>query len=408
LPPLPASRSFASDVSWLGNASIYVFGSSRQFIKGQDGSHRAIFAPNMQPEGYHGEFTRDYSYGLVHTPWVGDNTAATTWNLTLETFMWASKQLLLEQRSDGQMPDVIFGGGKSGFNRCSDQACTFPAGSPLPRPSCCGSPSHPKNCSDGSMDSAPFTVFNVLFLARRLKAEQGAAAAAAWLGKWLPTLLRALERTPSGPNGSALAYNDPRDPIVGYGFEDSVAKTGALNFASLLTLEACATLCHASRSHGPYDGTNTIAALAPATEALCRRATNISKQLTTALWDERVGMFHPSTGLEGNLTDIWGSAYAASLDGTHTILGVDAWPSDVPAPTTTAQRQRIIDFLADQRNGIFVAGQVRHLPMGQGWEQEWCVPKGAGAGQPPCAEGWLYSRPGSYQNGGACIMLISL
>ena len=49
-------------------------------------------------------------------------------------------------------------------------------------------------------------------------------------------MLRGLARTPSGPGSSSLAYNSPSDPIVGYGFEDSVAKTGALNFASLLTL----------------------------------------------------------------------------------------------------------------------------------------------------------------------------
>ena len=39
----------------------------------------------------------------------------------------------------------------------------------------------------------------------------------------------------------------------GYGFEDSVTKTGALNFASLLLLEACATLCQAVRRHAMDD-----------------------------------------------------------------------------------------------------------------------------------------------------------
>jgi hypothetical protein len=114
-------------------------------------------------------------------------------------------------------------------------------------------------------------------------------------------------------------------------------------------------------------------------------------------------MFRPATALEGNLTDIWGSAYAASLDGTHTILGSeDVWPADVPPPTTVAQRARIVRFLADRSNGLFVAGQIRHLPAGQSWTQEWCVPHGhlpAGQG-PPCAQGWLYSPPGVYQNGG--------
>ena len=94
------------------------------------------------------------------------------------------------------------------------------------------------------------------------------------------------------------------------------------------------------------------------------RAANISAELRPALWIESVGMFRPATELEGNLTDIWGSAYAASLDGTHTMIGSDdAWPADVPPPTTAAQRARIVRFLAEKGHGLFVAGQVR-LGMG--------------------------------------------
>ena len=74
-------------------------------------------------------------------------------------------------------------------------------------------------------------------------------------------------------------YNSPSNPIVGYGFEDSVAKTGALNYASLLTLEACALLCQAAREHAVHDP--AVAAHAVATEALCLRAANISRELGT-------------------------------------------------------------------------------------------------------------------------------
>ena len=40
------------------------------------------------------------------------------------------------------------------------------------------------------------------------------------------------------------------------------------------------------------------------------------------------------------------------------------------------------------------------MPAGESWVQEWCVPRGAGPGGPTCAQGWLYSPPGVYQNGG--------
>jgi hypothetical protein len=401
-PPLPLPRSFDSDVAWLADASVWILGASQLHVAANDSSRRTIVSPNMQPGGYSGEFTRDYTYGLVHAPWRNSTAVAAQWNLSLDTFLWASEQLLLGARAaDGQLADdvnVANGVVTAGVNGCWNQACTFPPGSPLPRPACCGgTDQHPRNCSDGSMDSAPFTVFNVLWLTRTVNAERGATAAAALLARWLPALLRGLALIPAS-GASALSYNSPSNPIVGYGFEDSVAKTGSLNFASLLTLEACALLCHAARGYATEDA--RVAVHSASTEALCVRAAAISRELSHKLWNEDAGMLRPSTGLESNLTDIWGSAYAATLDGKHTMLGgAETWPADVPPPITASQRGRIVKFLADQSHGVFAAGQVRHLPLGESWVQEWCVPKGA-SGSPPCAVGWLLSPVGVYQNGG--------
>lgn len=343
---------------------------------------------------------------------------AAAFNLTLAGFEWATERLVAGQsKSTGFIPDDVDAAGIGHFNSPSAQYCTFPAGSPLPRPSCCDH----NNCTAGSMDNAPFVVFNVLYLVEAVAAERGTDAAADLLAAKLPALLRGLETVPTGPAGSnleALAYNDPSSPMVGYGFEDTVVKTGALNFASLLVLEAAATLCQAVRRHGVRSA--AVAAYASAANDLCTRARAISAALTPALWDNIVGMFRPATGLEGNLTDVWGSAYAASLDGVHTFLdgssntpgtgleideagGEGRWPADVPPPTTAAQRTRIAAFVADPTHGVLAAGQVRHLPIGQGWVQSWCVPANAtgpgASGGPKCARGWNYN-PGGYQDGG--------
>eukprot|EP01047_Picozoa_sp_COSAG01_P033042 COSAG01_NODE_2415_length_7736_cov_42.301034_2_plen_145_part_00 len=101
------------------------------------------------------------------------------------------------------------------------------------------------------MDNAAFAVFNVLFLVREIETAHGAADARQFLMKWLPALLRGLATIPTRGPGRALAYNSPNSPVVGYGFEDTVVKTGSLNFASLLTLEA--TGHPLSRSAAPRD-----------------------------------------------------------------------------------------------------------------------------------------------------------
>ena len=107
-PRLPLPRSFAGDTAWLGEAAVFIQGSSRLAAVGRYGTDRALLSPNMQPGGYGGQFTRDYTYGLVNAPWAGDAEAASTWNLTLDNLIWATEQTLLAQRgSDGQIPDVI-------------------------------------------------------------------------------------------------------------------------------------------------------------------------------------------------------------------------------------------------------------------------------------------------------------
>ena len=134
--------------------------------------------------------------------------------LTLDDFVAASEGLLRTQRpADGQFPDAIHGGVIFGFDNAAVQACAFPLNdptAPLLRPSCCaqrptGSWAQPRtqpttngNCSSGSMDNNAFATINVLFLTKALEKQSGQAAAAAFLGRWLPALLRGLARIPSG------------------------------------------------------------------------------------------------------------------------------------------------------------------------------------------------------------------
>ena len=148
-----------------------------------------------------------------------------------------------------------------------------------------------------------------------------------------------------------------------------MAKTGQLSFASLLALEANALLCNATR----YFAANQAGA-----KVLCARAAKISAELAPALLDGASGMLRPATDFDGvrphPLTDVWGSSYAAFLDGTDTSIGAGAWPVDVPPPLSAAQRAAVGEWLVANGERVFAAGQVRHLPVGQSWTQQWCSP----------------------------------
>jgi len=267
------------------------------------------------------------------------------------------------------------------------------------------------------MDNVAFQVFNAVYLAKRIEAAQGHAAAGAFIRKWQGVLAKGLEwlaqKTEPG-SGLALPWNDPDQPLVGYGFEDTVAKTGQLSFASVLSLEANALLCNATRH---FAGDEAGA------KVLCARAANISRQLAPALLDAATGMLRPATGFDGvrphALVDVWGSSYASFLDGMDTSIGAGAWPADVPPPLSAVQRAAVSTFLIEHEAAVFAAGQVRHLPMtwtgkswsGQSWTQQWCAPvqaNGSVIGSPPCQSKnltsparWLYCLQGTYQNGGA-------
>ena len=116
----------------------------------------------------------------------------------------------------------------------------------------------------------------------------------------------------------------------------------------------------------------------PCAKVLCARAAKILAELAPALLDGASGMLRPATDFDGvrphPLTDVWGSSYAAFLDGTDTSIGAGAWPVDVPPPLSAAQRAAVGEWLVANGERVFAAGQVRHLPVGQSWTQQWCSP----------------------------------
>ena len=127
-----------------------------------------------------------------------------------------------------------------------------------------------------------------------------------------------------------------------YGFTDSIRKTGAVLFCSLLH----------------YDALVELAGLAQAWQcpgapvaAMRAVAADIAAAITAGpLWNPSLGMFRPDTGTANGLTDVWGSAFAAHL-------GV----------ATPVQQQSVAQWLAANQAVVFQTGQVRHLPAPSHW-----------------------------------------
>ena len=179
----------------------------------------------------------------------------------------------------------------------------------------------------------------------------------AWFldGERLALYARVLAAIPHDANG--LSWIDPakdweRCP---WGFTDTVKKTGACLFSSLLEVAARRGFAELLKAAGKAD---RAAAEAAAAEA-------IAAAVNAEFWDESAGLYRAAS-VRCREHDVFGTAYAV-------WLGVAAG----------ARADRIAAVFRD-RYGDFVAnGQVRHLPKGVYWEA--------------CAES---AARDAYQNGG--------
>ena len=164
----------------------------------------------------------------------------------------------------------------------------------------------------------------------------------------------------STPMRNGLPWSDPKQPCTGYGFTDTIVKTGNELYSSILFWDASRRLAAAFELAGNASAANRFRL----------KASQVEANFSSAFWNETYGMFMATTGLESDRIDVWGSAYAA-------LAGL-ALPE---------QARRVANFLATNRSQIFFAGQTRQLPAPQVWSREF-----------PGESKWF--GPGRYQDGG--------
>ena len=198
-----------------------------------------------------------------------------------------------------------------------------------------------------NLDTGPYLALAADEYLSRLEPKAALRQFAAWEN----ALCRGLACLPVAENG--LIENGTEPPHSPYGFTDCVAKTGLLAMESLLLWAALRVVARWKQAAGE-DASAALAA--------CRR---IEAAFAETLTDPETGLLFSATGA-CRQRDLWASCYAVYLG----------------FPLERGQDRRISRWLAAHDSEVVEAGQLRHLPAGEYWENLF-VPV----------------NPGEYQNG---------
>lgn len=293
----PEGTTNESDVAWLERSTRELLEGCR--VRADDGT--VLFTPDGRGN-YRALWTRDFAYMVDN---AGDLLQAEEVEAALRCLMGGI-------RADGASPDRVQPDGVSVYT-----------GGPADRP-----------LGEPNLDNGPFLVIAVDAHLKRLPT----ARARALFCEWSSSLRRALDWVPRA--GSGLVWNNPDKPHSPYGFTDTIAKTGALFFESLLYWDACHRLADRYRREGDRASARDFR----------ERARSIERGLDI-LWDAERGVFLAATH-DCRQVDVWGNAFIVWLD--------------VPL---RGKRNRILTWLATNQERFVWRGQVRHLVAGEYWQR---------------------------------------
>ena len=205
-----------------------------------------------------------------------------------------------------------------------------------------------------SLDSGPFAAFMLAFFSDG-EGSHVDGAGMAFFQKHAAAVLAGMNAVPMR-NG--MPWSDPSLPYVGYGFADETVKTGNCFYSTVLYWIAANDLARLFTAVG--DTKNA--------QDMQNRSAVIASSVTATFWNDTRGMFLADTGMEANITDVWGSALAVTC-----------------GLATASQTVRVSQFLLLRAPDVFLRGQVREMPMPELWNK-------LVTGPPPYTPG--------YQNGG--------
>eukprot|EP01052_Picozoa_sp_SAG31_P008050 SAG31_NODE_397_length_16251_cov_7.922486_3_plen_570_part_00 len=278
-----------------------------------------VFTPDAT-HSYGAQWTRDFYYAVAGAP-----------DLMNATEVVASvRYTFAGQRADGCMPDRV-----------------QVDGSAVMAPGPFG-PAEGGVRLDHALDNGPFAALLLATTARTWPATDPILFC-----ELEPAARRGLDFV-NRSQASGLVYNSEVAPNCTYGFTDGIVKTGELLFSSLLYIDASLQMAALSTATGCGDATKYRAEAAQLSASIDRM-----KDPNSSLW---LAASH-----DGQLPDVWGSAYLVSLN-----------------LSTPLRRQAAMDEMVRRPEIYFEGGSVRSIPYPLVWPK--CFYK--------C---WA---AGNYQNGG--------
>lgn len=218
------------------------------------------------------------------------------------------------------------------------------------------------------LDTCAFAVKSLHVGYKVLGGDHSSAESAAFFGKYKAAMVKSLATTTKDPAGSGLLWSNTSAPMVGYGFQDAEVKSGCVLYSSVLYWNATRLMAEMATATGDH-------ALAAAMQA---EADKVRESATKLLWNERLGVFMASTGLERLNVDIWGNAMAGAM-----------------GFATPAQGAKMFAYFQANEDKIFYEGQVRETPFPTQW-----IDTSTGHGLDPNSPSDPRATRRVYQNGG--------
>jgi hypothetical protein len=345
---IPKTRIPGEDYEWLREECLRLLSECR--VEASDGT--VLYRPDGGGH-YDALWTRDFCYMVEGARALipQDHTAA------------GIDYLLARQREDGAVPDRVG----------ADGVAVFTAGP-----------------ADAPLGTQPPTD-NPQFLVKLTHDYVWSTNDVPFVEERLERLWRALESVPTQPDGAV--YVDPAAPHSSYGFTDTIAKTGAVLFSTLLLWEAWQLMGKLGRRCEDHEAAHEAYEKADKTHRALGQ-----------FWDEGRQAFIAATG-DCRQVDVWGNAYAVRIGAVG-----------------SSHRHRIAQFLAEAYDAYALRGHVRHLLAGEYWERllipvepdtyqnggYWAVPSGwvarclAGSDRPELAGRLARQLIDEFREGGVC------